>query len=133
MKLSNSALIGAVALALAACASGPQPSEQMASARSAVSQAGTMPVGPEGSVELQKARAKLQLAEAALQEKIWERAKRFAEQAEMDARLAMAWSEAEKGKVKAAQAQDQLVAEMRQSNQPVAETTPQTGAPAAAR
>lgn len=128
MKVSNSALIGAVALALSACASGPQPNDQMATARSAVNQAGTMPVGPEGSVELQKARAKLQLAEAALQERNWERAKRFAEQAEVDARLAMAWSEAEKGKVAAAQAQDQLIAEMRQGNQSVAATTPQTEA-----
>ncbi len=127
MKISNSArnsvLVVAAALGLSACASGPQPSAQMSAARSAVSQAGTMSIGPEGSVELQKAQAKLALADQALKEQNWERAKRFAEQAEVDAKLAMAWAEAEKGKVTAAQAQEQIVADMRQANA-VSQTAP---------
>lgn len=132
MKVRNPALIGAVALALAACAGGPQPTDQMAAARSAVSQAGTMPVGPEGSVELQKARAKLALAEQALRDGVPERAKRYAEQAEVDAKLAMAWSNSEKGKLAAVQANDQLANDIRQPATASATPAPaaQSSAPA---
>lgn len=79
----------AATAALAACSSVPVPTAEMALARSALDRAGASPaVVATAPVELQQARAKLTRAEAALADKRYTEARRLAEEAEADARLA---------------------------------------------
>lgn len=82
----------AAGLLAAGCATTPPPTEQLAAARAMVNQA--QPVaGKEAPLELQNAQAKLSRAEDAMQRGDYELARRNAEQAEVDAKLA--WSVAE--------------------------------------
>lgn len=76
-------------LGLAACATTPpQPSEEIAAARTAVSFAEDNGARDYAAVELRRARDKLEQAQAAAGAGEPERARRLAEQAELDARLA---------------------------------------------
>ena len=78
-----------LATALAACASVPPPVEQMAVSKSAVDRASSSPNAVEAApVELQRAREKLDRAQRAMTEKDYVLARRMAEQAEVDARVA---------------------------------------------
>ena len=78
-----------LATALVACASVPPPVEQMAVSKSAVDRASSSPNAVEAApVELQKAREKLDRAQRAMTEKDYVLARRMAEQAEVDARVA---------------------------------------------
>lgn len=76
-------------LAVAACASTPPPVGDMAAARSAVAQAQPL-AARHAPDELLAARTKLGLAEAAFAQEDYETARRLAEKARADARLATA-------------------------------------------
>ncbi len=82
---------------LAACASEPPPTAEVASARAAVENAGAVAerYAPD---ELAQAQAKLKLAEGALAGGEHVQARRLAEEAEVDARLAWALSENERSR-----------------------------------
>lgn len=82
-------LAAAVALALAACASTPPPTAQMAVGTAAVERA-TGPAAADAPVELAAARDKLAGANAAFARKDYVLARQLAEQAEADATLAEA-------------------------------------------
>lgn len=81
--------LGALVLALAACASTPrEPVEQIGKAESAIETAKDQTAGIAPPSELAQARNKLRLSEEAIQDRRFERADRLAQQAEVDARLA---------------------------------------------
>jgi hypothetical protein len=84
-------LIGLCALFLAACASTPPPTAQMAVGKAAVERAAG-PAAAEAPIELTAARDKLSAANAAYAEKDYVLARQLAEQAEADATLAEAQS-----------------------------------------
>src|SRR5437868_133648 len=86
-------------LLLGACASAPPPTDEVASARALVAQAHPI-ARKDAPLELQAAEAKLARAEHALQNGRNETARRFAEEAELDARLA--WITAENARVQRA-------------------------------
>lgn len=83
-RLAALALSGIV---LTGCAGNP-PKEQFAVTRSAVESAVTSEATQYAPVELQKARQKWREAELAMQKENYEEARRLAEQAELDARVA---------------------------------------------
>ncbi len=84
---------GAAALVvLAACSTVPTPTSELAAARTAVAQAAAQPTEDAGAV-LVSARDKLARAEQALQRGDNLQARLYAEQAEADARLAVATAE----------------------------------------
>ncbi len=76
-------------LALAGCANDPAPQEQMRLTQQAVEQARAVGAGPQLQ-EMQLAEKKLARAEKNMGEADYKRARVFAEQAELDARLAEA-------------------------------------------
>ncbi|MED5606997.1 DUF4398 domain-containing protein [Pseudomonas sp. JH-2] len=93
--LRTGLLIGASALVLAGCAGNP-PSEQMAVTESAVN-AAVSAGGPQyAPVETKSAQDKLAQARIALNDKEYEQARRLAQQAEWDARVAERKSQAVK-------------------------------------
>jgi hypothetical protein len=97
--------------ALAACSTTPVPTEQLAAARTMVSQAAPVAVR-DGAVELKTAQAKLARAEEAMQRGDYTQARIFAEQAEVDARYA--WTLAENARMQRAAAElDQSVKVLR--------------------
>jgi hypothetical protein len=83
----------ALACGVAACASTPPPTDQLAAARVMVNQAEPR-AAKDAPLELQTAQAKLGRAEDAMQQGEYEIARRNAEQAELDAKLA--WTVAER-------------------------------------
>lgn len=93
--LQRKALL-ALAAALCACSSIPEPAEQLHAARAAVSQAQPVAVH-EGAPELKTAQAKLAAAEAAAGRGDYVAARVLAEQAEVDARYA--WTLAESARM----------------------------------
>jgi hypothetical protein len=90
-------------LGLAACASVPPPTEQMAVARTTVSQAQSATATQHAPLELRTAQQKLEQAEAAMQRQENLKAKQLAEEAEVDAKLA--WTKTETAKAKQAVAE----------------------------
>jgi Domain of unknown function (DUF4398) len=94
-------VFAAALLALAGCAATP-PTEQLAAARASVGQA--QPVAAkEAPLELGAAQSKLARAEDAMQRGEYETARRYAEQAEVDAKLA--WTSAENARAQRAAAE----------------------------
>ena len=89
-------------LALAACATLPAPTEQLAAARVMVAQAQPLAT-QEGAAELKQAQLKLVQAEDAMQRLDYRTARILAEQAEVDARYA--WTAAESARMRQAAAQ----------------------------
>ena len=81
---------------LAACATEPAPTAELASARAAVEQA--TPVSQYAPKELAAAQAKLRLAQEALVRGDNVQARRLAQQAEVDARFVWALSENERSR-----------------------------------
>ena len=81
-------LLAAGTLALAACASAPEPREQMAVSRAAVERAGG--AASEAPLDAANARDKFERATAAMNNKDYPLARQLAEQAEADAALAEA-------------------------------------------
>ena len=88
-------LVLAAALATSACATEPPPAAELASARAAIEQAGTAGLQRAPS-ELEAARAKLSRAQDAVASGDNVHARRLAQEAEVDARLAWALSENER-------------------------------------
>lgn len=82
---------------LAACASEPPPTAELASARAAVGHAGGV-AAQYAPNELAAAEAKLRLAESASARGDQVRARRLAEEAEVDAQLAQALSQNEQSR-----------------------------------
>ena len=81
--------VAAIALGLGACASAPQPVEQIEAARAAVSKAGPVVV-QDGAMELRVAQYKLARAEQEAQRGDYVNARIYAEQAQVDADYARA-------------------------------------------
>lgn len=77
-------------LILSACATDPAPTEQLRLTEQALSQAQALGVTTQQSQALRQAEEKLALAQAALQDEDYKQARVYAEQAELDARLAEA-------------------------------------------
>lgn len=93
--LAGSAALGAALLA--GCASAPPPTEQMAVSRKAVERAaGTPEVVQWAPSELDRARIKIADAERAMSNRDYDVARRLADEAEADARLAEARAGARK-------------------------------------
>jgi hypothetical protein len=84
------------------CATTPPPTEQLAAARAMVNQAQPA-AGKDAPLELQSAQTKLGRAEDAMRRGDYEIARRNAEQAEVDAKLA--WSAAENARAQRAAAE----------------------------
>ena len=98
-----------VLLALAACASAPVPTEQMAVGRKAVERAsGTPEIVQWAPTELERARMKLSLAEGAMNKKDYAEARRYADEAEADAVLAEAHAQAMKNQRAVAEVREAL-------------------------
>jgi Tfp pilus assembly protein PilF len=87
----------AAVLLSGACATEPPPTAQLASARAVVDHAGEV-VAQYAPSELSAAKTKLHLAEDALARGDNAQARRLAEEAEVDARLAAAMSENERSR-----------------------------------
>ncbi|HZX31421.1 MAG TPA: DUF4398 domain-containing protein [Rhodocyclaceae bacterium] len=83
-------LAWAAILLLAGCASPPRPDAQFAVSRSAIEEALGAGATQSAPLELQHARDKMARADAAVDAKNFEDARRLAEEAEVDARLAAA-------------------------------------------
>ncbi|KRW62055.1 DUF4398 domain-containing protein [Pseudomonas sp. TTU2014-080ASC] len=78
-------------LIFAGCAStDPEPVEQIRLTEQAISQAKSLGVSPDDSTNLRQAEEKFSLAQAAVTEGAFKEARTYAEQAELDARLAEA-------------------------------------------
>lgn len=82
------AAVSAVGLTLSGCASVPEPKEQMAVAEAAVARASTTSTGESAPAQLREANSKLASARAALAADDREAARRYAEQATLDAQVA---------------------------------------------
>lgn len=94
--------VAASVAALAACASTPPPTDKIASARTMVTQAQSA-ASKDAPLEVHEAQMKLARAEDAMQRGDNEIARRLAEQAEVDAKLA--WTSAENARVQRAAAE----------------------------
>jgi len=84
-------------LAIAACAGTPPPATELAAARAAIEQAGPL-AAHYAPAELAAAQSKLERAEQALARDERTQARRLAEEAQVDARLASAMAENERSR-----------------------------------
>ena len=95
----RSMLAGACAVAaLAGCSSPPVPKPQLAVGQASVEAAQTAGAGELAPVELNRAREKLALAQAAVKDKKYEQARVLAEQADVDAQVARTRAGAERSR-----------------------------------
>lgn len=101
------ALVGGMVLT-AGCASTPPPNEQLAVSKTVVENAGSADTLEYAPVELRSARDKLAEAERAMRDKEYVRARRLAEEAEVDARLAQSKANAAKAERAVAEAQESI-------------------------
>lgn len=114
------AVIAGAVFSLAGCASVPPPKEQLAVSKAAVENASTADSTEFAPVELRAAREKLSEAERAMADKDYARARRLAEEAEVDARLAQtkaSSAKAEKAVAEAQEANRVLREELERANQ----------------
>ncbi|MBU1331801.1 MAG: DUF4398 domain-containing protein [Gammaproteobacteria bacterium] len=111
-NLKLAALLIGSSVILAGCAGNP-PTEQFAVTQSAVNSAVSAGATEYAAVEMQSARDKLKQAELAMHDEDYEKAKRLAEQAEWDARVAERKAEAAKAE-RAVQDANQGIEELRQ-------------------
>jgi hypothetical protein len=96
-------------ISMAACASAPIPTEQMAVGRKAVERAsGTPEIVQLAPTELERARSKLALAEQAMNKKDYDAARRYADEAEAEAVLAEAHAQAMKNQRAVAEVREAL-------------------------
>lgn len=106
--LLTAGVAGAVAL-LAACSSVPPPKEEMAVAKSTVERVTAAPgTAASAALELQAARDKLARAQRAMHDKDYVQARRLAEQAQVDARLAESKAAAARGQQAVREVQDSI-------------------------
>jgi hypothetical protein len=99
-------LAAALLLGLTACASTPVPNEQMAVATAAVAQASSAGTGAMAPDALRVAVDKLAKARAALAAGDHDRARRLAEQAELDAQVAEMQAQSARASVAAKESED---------------------------
>ncbi|HMM47288.1 MAG TPA: DUF4398 domain-containing protein [Thiobacillaceae bacterium] len=85
-------------LLMAGCASAPAPTDQMAVSRAAVSSAMSAGGNQFAPVQTRSALEKMEAAERAMASKDYEEARRLAEQAEVDAKLATEMAHSAKAK-----------------------------------
>lgn len=86
------------AISMAGCASTPAPTERMIIARAAISNAGSAGGSEFAPLQLKSAMEKMDIAEQAMSDKDYARARQFAEQAQVDAQLAGAMASSVKAK-----------------------------------
>lgn len=86
------------AISMAACASTPAPTERMIIARAAISNASSAGGSEFAPLQLKSAMEKMDIAEQAMSDKDYVRARQFAEQAQVDAQLAGAMASSVKAK-----------------------------------
>ena len=94
------------AIFLAGCASTPPPSEQMAVSRSAIANAVSAGGNEYAAVEMRSAQEKMERASRAIDKQDYETARRLAEEAQADARLAEKKAESAKAQKAANVLQD---------------------------
>jgi hypothetical protein len=97
---------GCAALVVGGCASTPAPTEQMAVSKSAIANAASAGGAEYAPVEMKGAQDKMNSADAAMHKKDYADARRFAEEAQADARLAEKKAESAKAQKAAAVTQD---------------------------
>jgi hypothetical protein len=100
-------ILTAATAALGACASTPPPTEELALARAAVEQA-QQPAARHAPDQLLSAQRKLAAAEAAARDEKYDEARRLAEEAEADARLAWAIAESSQARQSLKQVQESI-------------------------
>jgi hypothetical protein len=125
-RLGKAAAVGAVVLAMAACASTPIPNDKIAVAKEAVRRAEQSGAPELAPVELATARDKLSRAEKAAADHDAQPATALAEQADIDARLAEATANQQRAH-KAATEFDASMAALRQESM---RTSPPAQSPA---
>lgn len=91
---------------LAGCASSPAPKEQMAVSRSAIANAASAGGGEYAPVEMRSAQEKMDRAQRAMGKEDYEDARKLAEEAQADARLAEKKAQSAKAVKAAAVMQD---------------------------
>ncbi len=113
--LKHTAIIAAsiITLLISACASMPPPTDQIALAKSAISNATSAGGNEFAAAEMKSAQDKMALANSAMLTKDYREAKAFAEQAQTDARLAETKAEAAKAQ-KAADATKENIRVLRE-------------------
>lgn len=99
-------LASSLLVVLAACASTPAPTQQMAVAEAAVQHASTNSTNENAAAELQIAVAKLTSARQAVLNNEYDRAQQLAEQAEVDAQVAELHAQSERSRKAAQESQD---------------------------
>ena len=104
-KAARAALAAVVPLLLVACSSTPPPVAEISAAQTAVTAAEQTDAARHAPADLDRARDKVLRAQAAMQEEYNEQARRLAEQALVDARLAEAKSRADVARQNADQVQ----------------------------
>ena len=105
------ATLGAIACALAlvaGCASVPPPTEQMAVSKSAIANAVSAGGSEYASVEMRSAQEKMDRASRAMGKEDYEEARRLAEEAQADARLAEKKAQSAKAEKAAGVTQDDI-------------------------
>lgn len=101
----GASLIGAM---LVGCSGVPVPKEQLAVSQSALNEATRSGAPEHAPAELRAAREKMDRASQAVKDHDYELARRMAEQAEVDARLAQAKANSERARLAAEQVQQSL-------------------------
>jgi hypothetical protein len=96
----------AVVALLAACASTPAPTEQMAVSRSAIANAASAGAGEFAPIEMKSAQEKMERANRAMQKEDYDVARHLAEEAQADARLAEKMAQSAKAQKAAAALQE---------------------------
>ncbi len=95
-KASRLALVGAALVFLGGCASTPPPVAQMAVAKTALSNASTAGSEEYAPLQLKEAKDKMDAAQQAMTAHEYKRAAQLAEEAQVDAELAIARARSEK-------------------------------------
>ena len=100
--------IGCAAVLVAGCASIPPPTEQMAVSKSAIANAVSAGGSEYASVEMRAAQDKMDRANRAMDKEDYENARRLAEEAQVDARLAEKKAQSAKAQKAASVTQDDI-------------------------
>jgi hypothetical protein len=88
-QLQKLMMMLAAAFMVSACATTPPPVEQMATARSAINNANSAGSSEFAPLQIKSATEKMAVAESAMKDKKYELARQQAEQAQIDAQLAL--------------------------------------------
>ena len=121
-RLAESGLVAA-GLLLGACATVPPPTEQIAASRSAIESADVAGAGRDAPADLAQARDKLTAAQLAENVGDYERARRLADEATVDAQLAQARAATARSRQAVEQADATLRALREEANRPTAPAT----------